>query len=51
VATVCSFDVWRIGQRRPGQTLRFRAVTVAEAHRLLRDTDALLETAVREEIA
>jgi len=51
VATVCSFDVWRIGQRRPGQTLRFRAVTVAEAHRLLRDADALLETAVREEIA
>jgi antagonist of KipI len=51
VATVCSFDVWRIGQRRPGQTLRFRAVTVAEAHRLLRDADALLEAAVREEIA
>ncbi|PYM91067.1 MAG: KipI antagonist [Candidatus Rokuibacteriota bacterium] len=51
VATVCSFDVGRVGQRRPGQTLRFRAVTVAEAHRLLRESDALLEIAVREESA
>jgi antagonist of KipI len=51
VATVCSCDVGRIGQTRPGQSLRFQAVAVAEAHRLLRESDAVLATAVREEIA
>jgi biotin-dependent carboxylase-like uncharacterized protein len=34
VATVGSFDIGRIGQVKPGQRLRFRAVAVAEAHRL-----------------
>ena len=34
VATVVSFDIGRIGQVKPGQRLRFRAVEVAEAHRL-----------------
>ena len=34
VATVGSFDIGRIGQVKPGQRLRFRAVEVAEAHRL-----------------
>jgi antagonist of KipI len=51
VATVCSCDVGRIGQARPGQSLRFQAVAVVEAHRLLRESDAVLATAVREEIA
>ena len=51
VATVCSFDVGRVGQVRPGQSLRFRAVTVHEAHRLLREHDAVLEAGLREEIA
>jgi biotin-dependent carboxylase-like uncharacterized protein len=51
VATVCSCDVGRIGQARPGQSIRFQAVGVAEAHRLLRESDAVLGTAVREEIA
>jgi antagonist of KipI len=51
VATVCSFDVGRVGQVRPGQSLRFRAVTVHEAHRLLRESDAVLEAGLREEIA
>jgi len=51
VATVCSFDIGRVGQVRPGQSLRFRAVTVDEAHRLLREADAVLETGFREEIA
>jgi biotin-dependent carboxylase-like uncharacterized protein len=36
IATVGSFDIGRIGQLRPGQRLRFRAVDVAEAHRLHR---------------
>jgi allophanate hydrolase subunit 2 len=51
VATVCSFDIARIGQARPGQAVRFRAVTVDEAHRLLREWDASLDGVVREESA
>src|SRR5262249_30894683 len=35
VATVCSFDIGRLGQVKPGQRLRFRAVTLADAHRSL----------------
>ena len=49
VATVCSFDVARVGQVKPGQRLTFRAVDVAEAHRLLREDVASLARAVREE--
>lgn len=36
IATVCSFDVARIAQLRPGQRLRFEAVTVEQAHALRR---------------
>jgi allophanate hydrolase subunit 2 len=31
---VCSFDIWRIAQTRPGRSLRFKAIGVEEAHRL-----------------
>ncbi len=34
IATVGSFDIGRIGQVKPGQRVRFRAIDVAEAHRL-----------------
>jgi len=51
VATICSSDIWRVGQARPGQSLRFQAVPVDEAHRLLRESDTVLESAVREESA
>jgi antagonist of KipI len=51
LATVCSCDIGRVGQARPGQSLRFEAVGVVEAHRLLRESDAVLGAAVREEIA
>jgi biotin-dependent carboxylase-like uncharacterized protein len=46
VATVGSFDIGRIGQVKPGQRLRFRAVDVAEAHRLRRAWDAALAGAL-----
>jgi KipI family sensor histidine kinase inhibitor len=46
VATVCSFDVGRLGQVKPGQRLRFRAVTLAEAHQALRHWQAALEHAL-----
>jgi allophanate hydrolase subunit 2 len=51
MATICSSDIWRVGQARPGQSLRFQQIGVEEAHRLLRESDVALEAAVREEIA
>lgn len=46
VATVCSFDIGRLGQVKPGQRVRFRAVTLAEAHRALREDRVFLERAL-----
>ncbi len=46
IATVCSSDIGRFGQVRPGQCLRFREVSVDTAHALLREAHAALETAV-----
>lgn len=46
VATVGSFDIGRIGQVKPGQRLRFRAVDVTEAHRLRRAWEAELAAAL-----
>jgi allophanate hydrolase subunit 2 len=51
VATICSSDVWRVGQARPGQSLYFQPIGVEAAHRLLREADTVLDRAVREEIA
>lgn len=42
LATVCSFDIGRIAQLKPGRTLRFCAVAVSEAHRLLLEHDEAL---------
>ena len=36
LATVCSFDMDRIAQLKPGRTVRFVSVTVQEAHELLK---------------
>ncbi len=46
IATVCSFDIGRIGQVKPGQRLRFRKVSVAEAHAELRARREQLDSAV-----
>jgi allophanate hydrolase subunit 2 len=43
IATVCSFDIARVGQVRPGERLRFEAITVHEAHRLLGAAAAALD--------
>jgi biotin-dependent carboxylase-like uncharacterized protein len=48
IATACSFDLGRIAQLRPGQSLRFQAVTVEEAQRLLREWRALLASPLLE---
>ena len=47
VATVCSVDLARLGQVKPGHRVAFRAVDVAEAHRLLQEDAASLAHAVR----
>ena len=47
-ATVCSIDIARLGQVKPGQRVRFRAIDVAEAHRLVREDAAALARAVKE---
>ena len=46
VATVCSFDIGRLGQVKPGRRLRFRAIPLAEAHRGLRQWRASLADAL-----
>ena len=51
IATVCSFDIGRIGQLRPGHGLRFAAVDVGEAHRLSREADARLARVTAKEHA
>lgn len=43
LATVCSFDIGRIGQLKPGRLMRFRAISVDEAHRLFREHEVFLE--------
>ena len=47
VATVCSFDIGRVGQAKPGQRLRFKAVTVPEAHALLKQWRGRLDEALQ----
>ena len=51
VATVCSFDIARVGQVKPGERLRFTAVEVADAHRLLREADASLAATRIQEVS
>jgi biotin-dependent carboxylase-like uncharacterized protein len=37
IATVCSFDIGRLAQQKPGRHVRFQAIDIAEAHRLARE--------------
>jgi allophanate hydrolase subunit 2 len=46
IATVCSFDIGRVGQVRPGERVRFREVSVDAAHALLRAARAELDRAI-----
>jgi allophanate hydrolase subunit 2 len=46
IATVCSFDIGRVGQTKPGQRLRFRRLTVVDAHATLRARQAELARAM-----
>jgi urea carboxylase len=42
-ATVIEADLWKLGQLRPGDTLRFEAVDLATARRLAGEVDAAVE--------
>src|SRR5262249_55086863 len=46
IATVCSFDIGRVAQVKPGRRLRFRRVTIAEAHAALRARERALGAAI-----
>jgi len=51
IATVCSFDIARVGQAKPGQRVRFSVVDVAEAQRLSRAATAEIANVELQEIA
>ena len=46
IGTVCSFDIGRLAQVKPGGRLRFCRVTVAEAHAMLRQSLRTLHDAI-----
>jgi biotin-dependent carboxylase-like uncharacterized protein len=46
IATVISVDIARLGQSRPGHRVRFRRVTLDEAHAAVREERAWLDAAV-----
>lgn len=46
IATVIAADLWRIGQAKPGDRLRFGAVEVSEAQALYRRQEELLRSAL-----
>ena len=48
VATVCSFDIGRLGQVKPGRRLRFRAVDLEQAQRTLREWREALDDVLEE---
>ena len=48
IATVCSFDIGRLGQVKPGHRVRFRAVELAQAQRTLRQWRASLDDILEE---
>jgi antagonist of KipI len=51
IATVCSFDIARVGQVKPGQRVRFSLIDVAEAQRLSRAATAEIANVELQEIA
>lgn len=46
IATVCSFDIAKVGQLIPGRRLRFVSVSIAEAHAIHRRERAMLNAAL-----
>jgi biotin-dependent carboxylase-like uncharacterized protein len=50
IATVIGTDLWRLGQARPGDTVRFRAIPVAEAQELAARERAAYDPALLEAV-
>ena len=48
IATVIAADLWRLGQAKPGDSLRFVAVEVDEARALYRQQEEMLRSATEE---
>jgi biotin-dependent carboxylase-like uncharacterized protein len=48
VATVCSYEIGRLAQVKPGRPVRFRAVDLAEAHRARRQWRASFDHALED---
>ena len=44
IATVISSDIGNLAQAMPGVTIAFKAVTLADAHSILREQEAIIET-------
>jgi antagonist of KipI len=44
IATIISVDLPKIGQAQPGDTITFRAASLEEAHRALREQEELIDT-------
>jgi biotin-dependent carboxylase-like uncharacterized protein len=50
LATVCSFDIGRLAHVKPGRRVKFQAVPVADAHRLLGEWRAALDGLIAEAV-
>jgi allophanate hydrolase subunit 2 len=46
IATVCSFDISKVGQMMPGLRLRFRSISIHEAYAVHREERARLDAAI-----
>ena len=46
IGTVCSYEIGRVGQLKPGQRLQFRRVSVTAAHATLAQRRAALARAI-----
>ena len=51
IATVISADIPVVGRRRPGDSVRFMAVDVAEAERLCRQEEAAFQARIKDMIS
>ncbi len=43
-ATIVQAELWKLGQLKPGDTLRFRSLTLSQANAMQRDQDAAIAT-------
>ena len=44
IATVITVDIIKLAQAKPGDKIRFRRVTIDEAHRVLKEYEQTIQT-------